>query len=118
MADDLYGPGYIYLLGREDGWYRIGRTAHPIQRIRWHNSQGRYHGWGNMTVVYMAKVANQHDAEKALHDAYNSRRTDMRRHGLGPRHEWFRLTQDDIAIFREWLDYLGAEVVNFPDGVI
>ena len=90
MADNKHGPGFVYLLMRHDGWFRIGRTAHPIERFRqwrWMAKNNRY----KLTPLLLVNVTNQYEAEKTMHQAFDGTRTYQRQLGYGVRHEWFKI---------------------------
>lgn len=56
---------------------------------------------GNYRIEPIAIIAteNQFELELFFHDAFDDKRTDYRRHGKGQRHEWFKLTEQDVGSF-------------------
>jgi hypothetical protein len=121
MTDNLYGPGYVYLLERNDGWYRIGRTANPVERFRsWRWMQ---HNGYKLYPLLLISVDNQAEAETLLHKVFDGVRTDDRHRGMGPRCEWFKLSLFHLLCFAHWAKVIGNRIYylkgswQLPDGL-
>lgn len=109
--DNGYGPGFIYLIRRSDGWFKIGRTANPEERfrsIRW--QYGRNRG-AELVLLCMCRVHRQADAERLFHRIFADKRSEEHHRGLGPRIEWFILDPDDLSKWRLWADIIADEVL-------
>ena len=109
MGNDLYGPGYVYLIQRADGWYKIGRTANleeRFQHIRW--EMGRKH---ELVLLCMCRVEHQAGAERMFHRIFQDKRSKRRKYGIGQGVEWFHLDRSDMSKWRKWADIIADEVV-------
>lgn len=98
-------PGYVYLLekkkGQGDPTYKIGCTNNLRSRLGQLMSEGD----GEYRPICAVKVADKFGAEKAFHNLF------WHRNIIG---EWFSLSRDDIAMFRNISDSIG-EYVNADD---
>ncbi|MBN2446597.1 MAG: GIY-YIG nuclease family protein [Phycisphaerae bacterium] len=99
--------GYVYLLQRHDGWYRIGRTANPEQRFRQWRWMARNNHY-TLKIITIIRTDDQRELEAFFHNLFKSKRTDERHNGMGPRHEWFKLAEEDVHTFYRWGEALGA----------
>ena len=108
MPPDRNGPGFVYLLGNKDGWYRIGRTANPVERFRSRRWESMVNKHGLMPL-FLLKVENQAHAEMFFHKLFDDKRTDARHNGMGPRHELFRLNSNDLATFLFFADLVAIK---------
>jgi len=109
MPDNKDGTGYIYLLKRHDGWYKIGRTAHVKNRFgqwRWMAKINRY----KLQPILLVQVCNQDRAERIFHALFDEKRTNKRHNGMGRRHEWFVLDQADLETFLYWAKAIGEKI--------
>jgi len=101
--------GYIYLIRRADGWYKIGRTANLYQRmrvLRW--EKGRQH---RLVLLSLIKVDDQIMVEKLLHHIFATKRTAERYRGMGAGMEWFLLSNADLFCWATWADIIGEKVI-------
>jgi len=101
--------GYIYLIERSDGWYKIGRTGNLEQRFR---SQRWELSRVFPRLLGLVQVENSPTAEKMFHRIFDDLRTDRRHNGLGPRHELFRLEARDLHIFWMWAGIIGIKFIK------
>jgi len=68
-----------------------------------------------LSPLLLVKVNNQGWAERTFHRMFDEKRTDKRQKGMGPRREWFKLTEVDLYTFIYWADIIGQECI-FMDG--
>ena len=111
MIQDFYAssengePGYVYLLERKKGHgdpaYKIGCTNNLHDRLRQLMSESD----GEYNPICAVKVMDKFGAEKAFHNLF------WHRNIIG---EWFSLSRDDIAMFRNIADSIG-EYINKDD---
>jgi len=109
VGDDLYGPGYVYLIQRSDGWYKIGRTAKPEERFRqnrWQYGRGK-----ELVLLCLCRVENQAGAERMFHRIFQDKRSEERTRGMGCCIEWFKLDRSDMSKWHRWADIIANEVI-------
>ena len=94
--DTRAGPGYVYLLQRDDGWCKIGRTANPELRFRQWQTQAEINHY-DLAPLLLAKVSDQYKAERLLHGLFDAKRMSFRWRGTGLRREWFKMDRTDLA---------------------
>lgn len=80
-------PGYVYLLQSPSGYYKIGRTSNPDDRI------GTFHVKLPFEVEYIAVIQtdDMHELERQLHEQFAHRRVNG---------EWFNLSADDVEYIK------------------
>jgi len=103
-VSDKGGLGYVYLLKRNDGWYHIGYTFNPKERFCSWRCQAKKDGYV-LRPVLMTRVKRPRLLEKSVHDMFDDRR--VGRHGLGPRKEWFLLSNEDVRLVRHICERFG-----------
>lgn len=79
--------GFIYLLDSQVGYWKIGRSGVPVQRIGKLEVVLPF----ELDVVALIETANMYVMESKLHQRYAAKRV---------RGEWFRLETDDIAYIK------------------
>lgn len=77
------GAGYVYLVQSPTGYYKIGRTVNPRNRIKTFGVQLPF----EVEFVALIQTPNMHQLEQELHDRFAMKR------GQG---EWFALDQHDV----------------------
>ena len=77
--------GYIYLLQGTKGYYKIGYTRDPKDRLRTFANKLPF----DVEYLHLIETDNTMRAEKLMHTVF------AHRHARG---EWYRLTESDIAI--------------------
>lgn len=80
-------PGFVYLIRSETGYYKIGRTVNPENRIRTFSVRLPF----RIEYEHLIKCADQIALEKELHTKFADKRIDG---------EWFELTPDDVAYIK------------------
>lgn len=63
-------PGYIYLIGGDTGYLKIGLSVNPAQRVQ----QLQYSSPVELRVLATVYVGNMWEAEKLLHEKYAGKR--------------------------------------------
>jgi hypothetical protein len=76
-------PGYVYLIQSESGWYKIGKTSNPENRIRTFSVKLPF----RVEYICLIKSNNMDELEMELHDYFKDQRIDG---------EWFELSIDDV----------------------
>lgn len=76
-------PGYVYLIQSSDGYWKIGRTIDPDDRMRTFNVKLPF----GVEYKHLIPCDDYYAAEKLLHDRYDHRRVNG---------EWFSLTESDV----------------------
>lgn len=76
-------PGYVYILKSDKGYYKIGRSFNPMNRIKIFNVRLPMH----VKYVVLIKTSDMNALEAHFHTQYSHK------HEAG---EWFRLNQNDI----------------------
>ena len=107
-----YNRGYIYVIARSDGYFKIGRTRYPCSRFYQHLWTAEINGW-IIEPVIISYVNNYATAEELLHNIFSEKRISRR---LGPKRlcraaEWFRLDTDDIIKIYELLYDAGYDPI-------
>jgi len=77
-------PGYIYLIESTHGYYKIGLSRTPVQRIKTLGVKLPF----PIKVQHLILTNHMYKAEKVLHEQYATKRVNG---------EWFDLTENDIA---------------------
>jgi hypothetical protein len=103
--------GFIYLFKRNDGWFKIGRTADLEKRFRAWSWESRVNNW-DLVLYGIVEVKDCILAEKSIHAIFDGCRTDERHLGLGPRHELFALNAADIVRFWSWAATTGEHFIK------
>ncbi len=85
------GWGYIYLLKAPSGYYKIGRTKNPVNRLYTFHSKLPF----EVEYVWLHPTNNMIKLENQLHQHF----VDKRVNG-----EWFALDETDVQTFIEWQD--------------
>lgn len=80
-------PGFVYLIRSEVGYYKIGRTVNPDDRIRTFSVRLPF----RVEYEHLIKCEDQRALEKQLHTKFADKRIDG---------EWFELTPDDVAYIK------------------
>lgn len=95
MKKKIQDAGWIYVLDNGMGHYKIGKTIHPTLRIKQLSIQLPF----PVTIAYIFRDENHHEAEKALHALFAPKRLNG---------EWFELDPiDDIGRIQELADWSG-----------
>lgn len=81
-------PGYVYLVQGQQGYYKIGRTADPNDRLRTFKLKLPF----DVEYLHLIACGNRFAVEAILHRSFDHRRV--------PGSEWFKLTRDDIALIK------------------
>lgn len=79
--------GYVYLVDSRAGYWKIGRSAVPVQRIGMLEVKLPY----DLEVIALIETKNMYVLESRLHKKYAAKRA---------KGEWFRLTPEDIAFIK------------------
>jgi hypothetical protein len=79
-------PGYVYILSTDHGWYKIGKSIDVSERVKQISPKLPF----TVEVEHVIKTNNYTVTERALHAAFESKRTNG---------EWFRLSDIDL----KWL---------------
>lgn len=88
--------GYVYII-EVNGYYKIGRTENPDNRL------GEYTKLMEIPKTICCEyVAYYKNVEKELHEIFKARNTNG---------EWFNLSNDEVALA---LDYINARKINPP----
>lgn len=80
-------PGYVYVLKGPQGYYKIGKTVSPDNRIATFGIELPF----DVEYELVVKVEDYHSAERRLHERYANKRV---------RGEWFALTKEDLQEMR------------------
>lgn len=83
--------GYVYLLQSDNGYWKIGRTANPDDRLRTFNVKLPF----KVSYKRLIKASDMYELEARLHTTYARCRVDG---------EWFRLTDADVNAICEIKD--------------
>ena len=75
--------GYVYIIEGANGWFKIGRTKNPVNRI---NKLGVVLPFP-IEINHLIKTDDMYRLEKRLHEIFSEVR------GKG---EWFRLSSEDV----------------------
>jgi hypothetical protein len=86
-------PGWVYLVGTEGGFYKIGRTTKVAERLAALNTGTP----GGVTLIYAIYTVDSVDLERLFHDAFEEERV---------RGEWFALPDRDVEWFGRMADLL------------
>lgn len=80
-------PGYVYLLRSENGYYKIGRTQDPQNRVKTFGIQLPF----EVEYECLIKTDAMVKLEKQLHDHFAHKRI---------KGEWFNLSPDDVEYIK------------------
>jgi hypothetical protein len=85
-----YGYGYVYFLGSKEGFYKIGSSGNPSERIASFEPKLPF----EVTCSYLFQCApgNEGTVERMLHVRFAEKRT---------RGEWFRLEEEDLEFLHQ-----------------
>lgn len=77
-------PGYVYLIQSPSGYYKIGKTINPTNRMKTFTVKLPFE------VEYLALIPTQdrHSLERELHKLFDNKRVNG---------EWFQLDANDVA---------------------
>lgn len=94
LRDDLadknmlvHADGYVYLIQAASGFYKIGRTANPKNRIRTFSVKLPF----EVDYLCLIKTKNMYKLERELHKRYEKKRV---------RGEWFKLSPADVEYIK------------------
>lgn len=98
-------PGYIYLFGSMNQFYKIGRTIDPTKRIK----NIRSHNAFPPSLVELFWVNDYVDMENSLHRMYRDHRQD---------YEWFQLIQEQVWEIEDYILSSGGERVTEDSAIM
>lgn len=79
--------GFVYLIQSDTGYYKIGKTRNPNNRMRTFNVKLPF----EVSYACLIKTDHMSALENELHRLYASKRVNG---------EWFRLDEDDVAYIK------------------
>lgn len=90
-------PGFVYVLRRNDGWYKIGHTRNLPQRFRAWRWQAKVNHY-ELSPVFLIATAIPRLLEKSIQGFFRSKQDRERHNGFGPYREWFKLIDEDLDL--------------------
>jgi hypothetical protein len=96
-------PGFVYILKSDKGFYKIGRSSEPMNRIKTFNVRLPMH----VSYEVLIKTSDMNKLESHFHTQYAHKRE------AG---EWFRLNRNDLFWLRNFPGALKAEELKKYNG--
>jgi hypothetical protein len=90
-SENRTNPGYVYLVGADNGLYKIGRAKNVDDRVNFFGVKLPMKTW----LVHSFYSDNYDKAEKQLHEHF----AEQRNHG-----EWFNLSDADVEKIKSLSD--------------